>query len=84
LAKLQRTFGFVWWKKDIQAATELLHKAGFKKSGRQWVKPDVTPFTIRLQVEGDSIPTLARAGTVIAQQWSQAGDIELGRDAGLR
>ncbi|MGO8074085.1 ABC transporter substrate-binding protein [Rhizobium leguminosarum] len=72
-AKLQRTFGFGWWKKDVEAATELLQKAGFKKSGRQWVKPDGTPFTIRLQVEGDAIPTLARAGTVIAQQWSQAG-----------
>ncbi|KFC71300.1 Peptide ABC transporter, periplasmic peptide-binding protein [Devosia sp. LC5] len=72
-AQLQRMFGFGWWKQDVQAATELLQKAGFTKNGNQWLKPDGTPFEIRVQVEGDAIPTLARAGTVIAQQWSQAG-----------
>ena len=72
-AALQRSFGFGWWKQDVQAATELLQKAGFTKNGNQWLKPDGTPFEIRVQVEGDAIPTLARAGTAIAQQWSQAG-----------
>ena len=43
------------------------------------MKPDGTPFTIRLQVEGDAIPTLARAGTVIAQQWQQARHRRQGR-----
>ena len=71
--KLKRTFGFGWWKQDLQAAAELLQKAGFTKQGNRWMKPDGTPFTVRLQVEGDAIPTLARAGTAIAQQWSQAG-----------
>lgn len=70
---LKRQFGFGWWKQDIQAATELLQKAGFTKNGNQWIKPDGTPFEIRVQVEGDAIPTLARAGTVIAQTWSQNG-----------
>ena len=37
------------------------------------MKPDGTPFTITLQVEGDNIPTLARAGTMIAQQWTEFG-----------
>jgi peptide/nickel transport system substrate-binding protein len=72
-AALQRTFGFGWWKQDVQAATELLQKAGFTKNGNQWIKPDGTPFELRVQVEGDAIPTLARAGTTIAQQWSAAG-----------
>ena len=72
-AAIQRVFGFGWWKQNVQAATELLQKAGFTKSGNTWMKPDGTPFEIRLQVEGDNIPTLARAGTTIAQQWSQAG-----------
>ena len=66
-------FGFGWWKQDVQAATELLQKAGFIKQGNKWMKPDGTPFTFRLQVEGDAIPTLARAGTIIAQQWQQQG-----------
>ncbi|MDB5613193.1 MAG: peptide transporter [Devosia sp.] len=72
-AALQRSFGFGWWKQDVQAATELLQKAGFTKNGNQWLKPDGTPFEIRVMVEGDAIPTLARAGTAIAQQWSQNG-----------
>ena len=37
------------------------------------MKPDGTPFSFRVQVEGDAIPTLARAGTVIAQQWQEFG-----------
>jgi peptide/nickel transport system substrate-binding protein len=70
---LKRMFGFGWWKQDVQAATELLQKAGFVKQGNKWMKPDGTPFAFRLQVEGDAIPTLARAGTIIAQQWQQQG-----------
>ena len=36
-------FGYGWWKQDIEAATELLQKAGFTKDGNQWMKPDGTP-----------------------------------------
>ena len=43
------------------------------KDGNQWMKPDGTPFEIRLMIEGDDVPTLARAGTIIAQQWSMEG-----------
>lgn len=71
--ELKRMFGFGWWKQDPEAAAELLQKAGFTKQGNQWMKPDGTPFEIRLMVEGDNIPTLARAGTIIAQQWTMAG-----------
>ena len=42
--QLKRMFGFGWWKQDIEAATELLQKAGFTKDGNQWMKPDGTPF----------------------------------------
>lgn len=72
-AELQEMFGFGWWKHDPQAASELLEKAGFTKRGNVWLKPDGTPFTLRLMVEGDAIPTLARAGIEIAQQWTQFG-----------
>lgn len=70
---LQEMFGFGWWKQDPQAAAELLEKAGFTKRGNAWMKPDGTPFAFRLQVEGDAIPTLARAGSEIAQQWGRFG-----------
>ena len=72
-AELKRVFGFGWWKQDLTAAAELLQKAGFTKQGNRWMKPDGTPFSFRVQVEGDAIPTLARAGTVIAQQWQEFG-----------
>jgi peptide/nickel transport system substrate-binding protein len=72
-AQLRKMFGFGWWKYDPGAAAELLTKAGFKKDGGKWLKPDGTPFTVTLNVEGDNIPTLARAGTIIAQLWANEG-----------
>ncbi len=33
-------FGYGWWKPNPQVATELLERAGFKKQGDQWMKPD--------------------------------------------
>lgn len=72
-AQLQRLFGYGWWKQDKEAAAELLTRAGFTKQGNRWMKPDGTPFSFRLQVEGDAIPTLARIGTIIAQSWQEFG-----------
>ena len=37
------------------------------------MKPDGTPFSITLLVEGDQRPVMTRAGTMIAQQWRQFG-----------
>lgn len=71
--QLKKMLGFGWWKNDPEAAAELLESAGFTKSGNKWMTPSGEPFTLRVQVEGDNIPTLARAGTIIAQQWSMAG-----------
>jgi len=66
-------FGRGWWKHDPQAATELLEKAGLKKVGGKWMLPDGTPFTITISTEGDNRPVMTRAGSIIAQQWTQAG-----------
>lgn len=71
--QLKSMFGFGWWKYDPGAAAELLTKAGFTKDGSRWMTPDGEPFTITLNVEGDNIPTLARAGSIIAQQWAIEG-----------
>ncbi|GHA18159.1 peptide ABC transporter substrate-binding protein [Devosia pacifica] len=70
---LKRQFGFGWWKNDPEAAGELLESAGFTKQNNQWMTPDGEPFEINLLVEGDNIPTLARAGGIIAQNWSMQG-----------
>ncbi len=37
------------------------------------MKPDGTPFSITLLVEGDQRPVMTRAGTMIVQQWRQFG-----------
>ncbi len=67
------SFGRGWWKPDQEAAAELLEKAGFTKQGGRWLKPDGTPFTIKVTVEGDTRPIITRAGSMIAQQWKQFG-----------
>lgn len=69
----KKMFGFGWWQQNPEAAAELLRSAGFTQSGNTWNTPSGEPFKLRLQVEGDNIPTLARAGTIIAQQWSMNG-----------
>jgi peptide/nickel transport system substrate-binding protein len=71
--EIARAFGTGWWKPDLQAATELLERAGYKKQGNQWMGPDGKPFSVRLMVEGDLRPVMTRAGTMIVQQWRQFG-----------
>lgn len=68
---IHKSFGYGWWKKDLQAAAELLESAGFTKQGNQWMMPDGQPFkfTIKTFTEG----VINRLGTDIAQQWTQAG-----------
>jgi peptide/nickel transport system substrate-binding protein len=72
-AVIANSFGLGWWKPNVAAAGELLTRAGFRKQGNQWLTPDGKPFTVRLMVEGDLRPVMTRAGTMIVQQWKQAG-----------
>ena len=72
-AEIASSFGLGWWKQNVQAAGELLERAGYKKVNNQWMTPDGKPFTIRLMVEGDLRPVMTRAGSMIVQQWKQAG-----------
>ncbi|QEL27166.1 ABC transporter substrate-binding protein (plasmid) [Bosea sp. F3-2] len=72
-AVIANSFGLGWWKTNVAAAGELLTRAGFRKQGNQWLTPDGKPFVVRLMVEGDLRPVMTRAGTMIVQQWKQAG-----------
>lgn len=72
-AVVANSFGLGWWKPNVAAAGELLTRAGFRKQGNQWLTPDGKPFVVRLMVEGDLRPVMTRAGTMIVQQWKQAG-----------
>jgi len=62
-----------WWKRDDQAATDLLEKAGFTKEGNEWYQPDGKRFSVKVMVEGDIRPVMTRAGSLIVQLWRQFG-----------
>jgi peptide/nickel transport system substrate-binding protein len=68
---IHKSFGYGWWKKNLQAASELLEAAGFTNQGGKWMKPDGTPFKFTLNTFTDGV--INRLGTDIAQQWTQAG-----------
>ena len=68
---IKKSFGFGWWKKNTQAATELLEAAGFTNQGGHWMMPDGKPFKFTLNTFTDGV--INRLGTDIAQQWTQAG-----------
>ena len=71
--EIANAFGRGWWKPNPEVAAQLLERAGFTKQGDQWMKPDGTPFSITLLVEGEQRPVMTRAGTMIVQQWRQFG-----------
>jgi peptide/nickel transport system substrate-binding protein len=68
---IQKSFGFGWWKKNPQAAAELLEAAGFTQQGGKWMMPNGQPFKFTLNTFTDGV--INRLGTDIAQQWTQAG-----------
>jgi peptide/nickel transport system substrate-binding protein len=72
-AVIANSFGLGWWRTNLQAAGELLERAGFKRVDGQWMAPDGKPFVLKLMVEGDLRPVMTRAGSMIVQQWKQAG-----------
>ncbi len=68
---IKKSFGFGWWKKNPQAAAELLTAAGFTQQGGKWMMPNGQPFKFTLNTFTDGV--INRLGTDIAQQWTQAG-----------
>jgi peptide/nickel transport system substrate-binding protein len=68
---IRRSFGYGWWRQDLQAAGELLESAGFTRSGNQWIRPNGQPFTFTLMVPASGV--INRLGTMAAQLWTQAG-----------
>jgi len=72
-AAVAAAFGQGWWKRDTEAATQLLEKAGFIRRRNQWIQPNGEPFSVALMVEGEARPVMTRAGSMIAQQWRQFG-----------
>ena len=68
---IRNSFGYGWWKQDLQAAEELLTAAGFSKQGGKWMQPDGTPFAFTIMVWPEGV--INRLAIMGAQQWTQAG-----------
>lgn len=68
---IHKSFGYGWWKKDLDAAGQLLTAAGFTNQGGKWMMPDGQPFKFTINTFTDGV--INRLGTDIAQQWTQAG-----------
>jgi peptide/nickel transport system substrate-binding protein len=72
-AQIAASFGNGWWKQDLEAAAQLLERAGFTRRGNDWHTPDGQRFSIKLVVEGEARPVMTRSGSMIAEQWRRFG-----------
>lgn len=70
-AEIRRAFGYGWWGQDLEAAAALLEDAGFTREGDDWYMPDGSRFGFTVMIPEDGV--INRLGTMIAQNWQQAG-----------
>lgn len=69
--EIRRAFGYGWWEQNLEAAAALLEEAGFTRQGNDWYMPNGERFSITVMIPQDGV--INRLGTMIAQNWSQAG-----------
>ena len=70
-AEIRQAFGYGWWQQDLEAATALLEDAGFTQQGEEWYMPNGRRFAFTVMIPQDGV--INRLGTMIAQNWTQAG-----------
>lgn len=68
---IRRALGYGWWAQNLEAAELLLEDAGFTKRGSDWYLPNGERFSVRLTYSSEGV--LSRLGSIIVQQWQQAG-----------
>lgn len=66
-------FGVGWWKFDPTKAGQLLESVGFKKNGRQWMKPDGTPWKMVINAPADFEVQSQRLAFAVANEWRNFG-----------
>lgn len=67
------TFGVGWWKYDPAKAGELLGKAGFKKQGDKWMKPDGKPWQLTILAPANFEVESMRLAFAVADSWKKFG-----------
>ena len=70
--EVQDMFGVGWWKKDEEAATKLLEKAGLEKRDDGWYF-EGEPFTMEISYLADSEFQAARTVQAAYNQWQAFG-----------
>ena len=68
---IRRSFGYGWWAQNLEAATLLLEDAGFEKRGKDWYMPNGERFSVEVGYSAEGV--MSRLGSIIVQQWIQAG-----------
>jgi peptide/nickel transport system substrate-binding protein len=67
------TFGVGWYKFDPSEAGKLLEKAGFKKKGDKWMKPDGTPWKVTINAPANFEVQSMRLAFAVADSWKKNG-----------
>ena len=59
---IKKYIGAGWWKRDLDAAEQLMLDAGMQKKDGKWAMPDGSDFKVPLMSMNESNPTMNRAG----------------------
>ena len=70
---IKRYIGAGWWKRDLDAAEQLMLDAGMQKQDGTWAMPDGSEFRVPLMSMNESNPTMNRLAAQIVENWREFG-----------
>jgi peptide/nickel transport system substrate-binding protein len=70
---LKQYIGAGWWKRDLDAAEQLMLDVGMQKVNGLWAMPDGSPFKVPLMSMGESNPTMNRVASMVVENWKELG-----------
>jgi peptide/nickel transport system substrate-binding protein len=70
---IKKYIGAGWWKRDLDAAEQLMLDAGMQKKDGKWAMPDGSEFRVPLMSMNESNPTMNRLAAQIVENWEEFG-----------
>jgi peptide/nickel transport system substrate-binding protein len=70
---IKKYIGAGWWKRDLDAAAQLMLDAGMQKKDGKWAMPDGSEFKVPLMSMNESNPTMNRLAAQIVENWREFG-----------
>ena len=70
---IKRYIGAGWWKRDLDAAEQLMLDAGMQKQDGTWAMPEGSEFRVPLMSMNESNPTMNRLAAQIVENWREFG-----------